>query len=335
MRLFVTSLLLLGLLAPGWALDDPPKKDEPPAKEEKKSPADEFKAIQAELSETQAALRTKYMATTDDKEKQKLLQENAAAMKELAGRCLKLAEANANDPIAADVLIFAGSRMQSQEAFKALADGFASKADLAALNAKLGRMRFFNAEPLCAKVVERVARQTDHPQALDLLIWVSNSAEYTPGSPAGKKAGELLFEKFIESEKLGAYCKSLANSRDAKSLERAEAIAEKSPHAKVKAAAVFAVAGINKNLSEARDLKEERRKELEGKAEAAYDRLLKEFAEADKALAQQAKGALNELRYLSIGKTIIDVAGPDLDDKEFKISDYRGKVILLDFWAHW
>jgi predicted Zn finger-like uncharacterized protein len=30
-----------------------------------------------------------------------------------------------------------------------------------------------------------------------------------------------------------------------------------------------------------------------------------------------------------------EIDGEDIDGKKFKLSDYRGKVILLDFWGHW
>ncbi len=35
------------------------------------------------------------------------------------------------------------------------------------------------------------------------------------------------------------------------------------------------------------------------------------------------------------GKTAPDIRGVDADGKEFQLSDYRGKVVLLDFWALW
>lgn len=36
-----------------------------------------------------------------------------------------------------------------------------------------------------------------------------------------------------------------------------------------------------------------------------------------------------------VGQQAPDILGEDLDGKPFKLSDYAGKVILLDFWAHW
>ncbi len=52
-------------------------------------------------------------------------------------------------------------------------------------------------------------------------------------------------------------------------------------------------------------------------------------------LLEQLKGQLMLAENLSIGCTVPDIVGTDQDDKEFKLSDYRGQVVLLDFWGIW
>jgi len=50
---------------------------------------------------------------------------------------------------------------------------------------------------------------------------------------------------------------------------------------------------------------------------------------------KKAEGNLFEARKLAIGKTAPDIEGEDIDGVMFKLSDYRGKVVLLDFWGDW
>lgn len=38
---------------------------------------------------------------------------------------------------------------------------------------------------------------------------------------------------------------------------------------------------------------------------------------------------------LEIGKVAPDIQGKDVDGKDLKLSDYRGKVVVLDFWGDW
>ncbi len=52
-------------------------------------------------------------------------------------------------------------------------------------------------------------------------------------------------------------------------------------------------------------------------------------------LLAQAKDALFEIENLQVGCTAPDIVGVDVEGVPFKLSDYRGKVVLLDFWGFW
>ena len=51
-------------------------------------------------------------------------------------------------------------------------------------------------------------------------------------------------------------------------------------------------------------------------------------------VGKKARTELFQIRRLSVGKEAPDIEGEDQDGKKFKLSDYRGKVVLLDFWYH-
>ncbi|MGY8655503.1 MAG: peroxiredoxin family protein [Verrucomicrobiia bacterium] len=52
-------------------------------------------------------------------------------------------------------------------------------------------------------------------------------------------------------------------------------------------------------------------------------------------MGEQARSELNEIRRLSVSKTAPEMAGKDQDGVDFKLSDYRGKVVLLYFWMEY
>jgi hypothetical protein len=37
----------------------------------------------------------------------------------------------------------------------------------------------------------------------------------------------------------------------------------------------------------------------------------------------------------AVGATAPEIEGTDIDEVPFKLSDYRGQVIVLDFWGDW
>lgn len=52
-------------------------------------------------------------------------------------------------------------------------------------------------------------------------------------------------------------------------------------------------------------------------------------------LGNRARAELFELNDLQPGKVAPEITGEDIDGNRFKLSDYRGKVVLLVFWASW
>ncbi|HEV3136467.1 MAG TPA: TlpA disulfide reductase family protein [Pirellulales bacterium] len=54
-----------------------------------------------------------------------------------------------------------------------------------------------------------------------------------------------------------------------------------------------------------------------------------------KTLGQFAEGLLDEIRNLAIGKPSPEIDGVGLDGQPLKLSDYRGKVVVLVFWGSW
>jgi hypothetical protein len=72
------------------------------------------------------------------------------------------------------------------------------------------------------------------------------------------------------------------------------------------------------------------------KAEKYYRLILDQYAGiASSTQVQQAKGALERIKTFGIGKTAPEIEGEDLFGKHFKLSDYRGKVVVIDFWGDW
>jgi hypothetical protein len=108
----------------------------------------------------------------------------------------------------------------------------------------------------------------------------------------------------------------------------------------VQAKATLALAGMIKQRAE--NLPEAEAKDAEKlnkESEELFQRVVDKFANVKGnrggTLADEAKKQLFELRFLSKGKPAPDIEAEDLDGKQFKLSDYKGKVVLLDFWGNW
>jgi peroxiredoxin len=86
---------------------------------------------------------------------------------------------------------------------------------------------------------------------------------------------------------------------------------------------------------------------ISSETEALLERVISEYGDVpfpaswDKAkrrgktLADQARLKLDTLRTLAVGKVAPDIQGEDISGKPMRLSDYRGKVVVLVFWGTW
>ena len=54
-----------------------------------------------------------------------------------------------------------------------------------------------------------------------------------------------------------------------------------------------------------------------------------------KSIKITAEQAHREVSKLTVGKTAPELAGIDLEGKPLALAEYRGKVVMVSFWAHW
>lgn len=73
--------------------------------------------------------------------------------------------------------------------------------------------------------------------------------------------------------------------------------------------------------------------EREQKDLVAYKEVAQKYPKTSS--GTHARGQVNRVENLVEGKVVPDFTTKDVEDVEFKLSDYRGKVVLLDFWGFW
>ena len=106
-----------------------------------------------------------------------------------------------------------------------------------------------------------------------------------------------------------------------------------SPHARARAEAGYCLAKVLQ-YKDAKANEEEIVRLLEQAVKNCKD-VTGVFPFMDISLSEVASNDLFELEHLQIGCKAPDILGEDLGGSSFKLSDYREKVVLLDFWGHW
>jgi hypothetical protein len=105
-----------------------------------------------------------------------------------------------------------------------------------------------------------------------------------------------------------------------------EDVISDNPHAEVRAWAMYVGA---------RNVARNREATAEQKQQAADWLQQAEVLAAGTDLAGRIAAPKFEKEHLQIGMAAPEIAGADIDGVPFKLSDYRGKVVVLDFWGFW
>jgi stage V sporulation protein SpoVS len=143
----------------------------------------------------------------------------------------------------------------------------------------------------------------------------------------------------MKTERVAQLCQRLGQMGSASGETLLRALLEKDGAAEVQGVACLALAQSLKsraeNMPEAQATVADK---LRQESERLFQRASDKFADVKLGrgtVGEKAKGELFELRNLAIGKPAPEIEGEDADSKKFKLSDYRGKVVLLDFWGNW
>jgi len=221
---------------------------------------------------------------------------------------------------------------------------------------------------VAAKCLELAEKHPNDPVALDALIlavWQVNGTpwpvEMVGEDTARPRAFEILQRDHVRSDKLGPLCQRIAYGYCREYEPFLRAVLAANPHESVRATACLSLGAFLNNRAQRVDLCRERpdlagefadlygkeylaallgqdRAKATGVAEAVFRQAAEQYGQVElpggKTVAEQADAELFAIRHLSVGHQAPDIEGEDQDGRRFKLSDYRGKVVMLDFWSY-
>ena len=195
-----------------------------------------------------------------------------------------------------------------------------------------GPIPAFSMQPPVGKFVRRAEREANEragtDAAIPFLVWIVANAGRGEQA-AGRRALTTLMESHLESPRLDLLAAVLPGAAGRLGIDAREylgRILEENPSAAVRAAALHA-----------RSHAVVRRADVTSPEYASARKDLERVIELvpRTSLAARARAAIDLREKLAVGLPAPEIEGKDLDGVPFKLSDYRGKAILLSFWGDW
>ncbi|MAG94807.1 MAG: hypothetical protein CMJ48_13850 [Planctomycetaceae bacterium] len=218
-------------------------------------------------------------------------------------------------------------------------------------------------DPIAVVALTQAVQALGTTDSAAQMTWEMNGAHF-PSDSNDETAGKLvalLLRDHVKSDRVGLVCDRMRYGYRLEFEKFLRAVLEENPHRDVEALTCLSLAQFLSNrlkmLQLARDrpdlarrfevvfgkdyLPELQRRERAGLARQ-IEKLFERATQYDDVkaphgdtIAEKAKTELYALRHLSVGKIAPDIEGPDQDGKQFKLSDNRGKVVLLYFWMEY
>ncbi len=195
-------------------------------------------------------------------------------------------------------------------------------------DAEREKLRYPQAESYAARFLALAQENPRDSAALDALVWIVTNCR------SGKQREtslELLLKHHAKSPRMTRVAQSLIYSERTTAEPWLRSLLKEVTEHEVKGWGTYALGRVLRaeDRSGQRSIAE---------AEKLFEEVAANYGDVKgygNTLADAAKGELFELRHLAIGQTAPDIEGEDVHGKKLKLSDYRGKVVVIDFWGDW
>lgn len=177
------------------------------------------------------------------------------------------------------------------------------------------------------RIVDAAPNDADAVRGLVWIATVSGRRNLPPPPQAGPAFDRLVREHLARPEIVGLLPALETRPGGEDVLRR---IREKNADAQVRALAAFSLGAAL--ADDERQPTPDRLRDAEQILSAGIDeaKRIRDFPEER---LRNAESALFEVRFLTVGKAAPEFEGADLAGKPAKLSDYKGKVVVLDFWT--
>lgn len=187
-------------------------------------------------------------------------------------------------------------------------------------------------QPDPAKYAKIVDKHYANPAVFPALQFLLNHPIHSA------KALDYITKYHVDNPEVGNVCLQLGMRGDPRAEKLIRAVVERSKSDDSRGLALLALGKLLSARADEQGVSDAKRTKLRDEAKQALTTVSEKYADVDASgrnAGEWAKSILFEVEHLAIGLTVPDLAGQDLEGAEFKLSDYRGKVVFLDFWAHW